>query len=239
MLWIDAATFAVSAAVVGLAIPGRRSHDRPSGGYFADLAEGVRFIRRDHLVLALALTGAGVNALGGALFAVVLPIYARDTFGSVTAFGLMAAGDGAGALGGALVYGAVGHRLPRRATLVGAFLVAGASVAALVATPDLAATVAVLAVSGIAIGPLNPLVSTLFQERIPTELRGRVFGTILAVANAAAPLGILAAGYLVEAAGLRAMLTGIAALLGLVALAVATTSTFREMDRPALGPLAK
>lgn len=234
VLWFDAATFVVSAAAVGLVVPPGRRLERSSGGYLADLSDGVRFMYRDRLVLVLTATGTGVNALAGALFAVILPVYADRRFGSATSFGLMAAGEGGGALAGALLYGVFGHRLSRWPTYVGCFGLAGGAIAVLVSMPGLAGTVALLALMGMAIGPLNPLVITLFQERIPPAMSGRVFGTILAASNAAAPLGIIVAGYLADAVGLRPMLAGVAALMGLVAVAVLMTPTFREMDRPAL-----
>lgn len=232
VLWIDAATFAASAVVVGLAIPSSQPSNRRSGGYLAGPMAGIRFIQRHRLVRTLVLIGAGVNALAGALFAVILPIYARDRFGNATAFGLMSAGEGAGALAGALLYGVVGHRLPRRPTYAGCFALAGGALVVLVDTPGLAVTVAVLAVMGLALAPLNPLVVTLLQERIPAESRGQVFGAILAVSNAAAPLGILVAGYVADVIGLGAMLATIAALLVLIAVAVLLLPTFREIEQP-------
>ena len=53
---------------------------------------------------------------------VVLPVFARDNWCNPTALGALVSAIGAGALVGAAVFGAIGHRMPRRLT----FLVAGA-----------------------------------------------------------------------------------------------------------------
>lgn len=57
VLWIDAATFAVSALMVALAIPGNlaASREEPSAGYVADFKAGLAFIRRDRLIFAILL----------------------------------------------------------------------------------------------------------------------------------------------------------------------------------------
>jgi MFS family permease len=230
VLWVDAATFAFSALVVGLAVPGRRARARTEERARTGLMVGIRFIQRHRLIRNLVLIGAGVNALAGALFAVVLPIVAETRFGNATAFGLMAAGEGGGALAGALLYGVVGHRLPRWPMYAGCFAVAGVAIALLAGSWGLAATMATLAVLGFAIAPLNPMVMTLFQERIPTESRGRVFGAILAVSNAAVPAGVLVAGYLADRAEPGRVLIGIAILMVGIVIAVLMTPTYREMD---------
>src|SRR5215212_4182709 len=82
VLWIDAATFVVSATLVAALVPsiglrsGTASKHRPAGGYLAELAEGMEFIRRDRLVFWMFGIGGVANFLVFPLFAVVLPFYA-------------------------------------------------------------------------------------------------------------------------------------------------------------------
>ena len=78
---------------------------------------------------------------------------------------------------------------------------------------------------GLAGGPFHPLVYTVMQERVPVELRGRVFGPIIGAALAVAPLGMLLAGVLNEGIGLDSLilLVGIALLTWGGALAIAST----------------
>jgi MFS family permease len=196
VLWVDAATFAVSAATIAMLVPSSAQEaDRPAeetrgvGRYLADLTEGLRFTRRDRLIFWIIATGVILNFLIVPLLSVVLPVYAERTYGSAVNLGLMLGGFGGGALVGSLLYGAIGHRLPRRVTAVSALVVLGLPIGALAAAPSLAVAVGALFVTGFGIGLPNPLVFTVVQERTPAEMLGRVMGALLALSMAAAPLG--------------------------------------------------
>jgi MFS family permease len=71
VLWVDAATFALSAALIGAAIPrGLSGGDSAEGqsSYLEDLREGFTYLRRDHLVLSVLLVFTGSNFLDAAFF---------------------------------------------------------------------------------------------------------------------------------------------------------------------------
>lgn len=232
VLLVDAATFVVSAALVAFAVPATAAPppSGPRGGYFAELLDGWRFVRGERLVLAIVLTIAITNCLDAPLFSVLLPVYANTVLGSAVSLGLIVAAFGGGSMVGAVVYGAVGHRLPRRATFVGSFFLVGLPFWAFASLPPLWVAIAAAAAIGIASGPLNPLIMTVLQERVPDGMRGRVFGIVTAVAYAVTPLGMLAAGYLVEWVGLRATLVGLAASYLVVTLGMLLTPALRRMD---------
>lgn len=232
VLWLDAASFAISATLVALAVPpaGRRAATAPGKSYWTELADGARFIRDDRLIRAIVLTVLITNFLDAPMLSVIMPVYARWHFGSAVDLGLLFAANAAGTLVGTIAFGAVGHRLPRRATFAGAFIGAGLPFWALAALPPLPVAAAALAVGGLSAGPLNPLLTTVAFERIPAGLRGRVFGTLVAGAHVAIPLGVLAAGYLLEWLGARATLVGLGACLLAVTSSILIVPAFREMD---------
>jgi MFS family permease len=233
VLWIDAATFAVSAALVGIVIPkgDRAAQDSASrGDYWAELAEGLRFVRGDDLIIRLLIFFAVLNFLGAPLFGVVLPVYANRILGSSVDLGLMLAGFGAGALAGSIAYGAVGHRLPRRATLIGGFLAGTLSLWVLVSTPDWLVAATVLAIAGYTSGVINPLLITFFHERVPETMRGRVFGLIIAVAWIANPAGMLVGGYLVERIGVAWTLLAMSMANTIVVIVMLLMPSIRQLD---------
>ena len=233
VLWLDAATFAVSAALVALAVPAALVAARPAPGRYRDeLLAGLRFLRGDRLLLALAVGLSVTNFLGGPTFAVILPVYVRETFGEATALGLILAAFGAGSLLGTLAYGAVGHRFPRRALWIGAYAVAALPLWTLPLTTSLPIILAVYAFDALIGGPLSPLGVTIRHERIPAHLRGRVFGLFSAIATAMSPLGMLAAGGAIEGFGLRPTMVALGAAYLLVALGMLLTPALREMDKP-------
>lgn len=242
VLWIDAATFGVSAVLIGLAVPRisvaatgpavEPAHGQKRGNYLADILVGVRYIRRDRLALTLVLTTMVTNFLDAPVFAVLLPVYARERFGHALDLGLIIAAIGAGALASSLLFGLIGHWLPRRATFVTSFILVGLPYAVLALQPSLEITLAAAAFSGLAAGPLNPILGTVAQERVPAELRGRVFGANTAVALMAMPVGVLLGGYLTDMFGVQPMFLGIAACYLAVTLSLLFNPVLRQMNAP-------
>lgn len=230
VLWIDAATFAASAAIISTAVPRPAAGGRTAGRYRDDLVAGLRFIRGDRVLFALLLSVAATNLLSNPLFAVLLPVFARDAFGSATDLGLMVAGLGGGSLVGAVVYGTIGHHVPRRTVWIGAHIVARLPFWALTLTESLPLMVGALTVTGIATGSLNPLLVTIRHERIPVNLRGRVFSIFPAVTQAMSAIGIALMGNLIEQLGLRFGALATATCLQVVGIALLFVPALHEMD---------
>jgi len=229
-LWIDAASFLVSAALVLLLVPRpRHEAQAPRGRFFAELSEGLRFIWSRRLVRAIVLMVLLSNLIE-APGSVVLAVFARDEYGSAADFGLLVGALGGAALAGALGYSLVGHRLPRRKTFLVCFAGVPIGYLALAAQPTLPVAIAALVLAGFAAGPINPLLFTVQTEIVPAELRGRVFGAIRAGAWAAIPLGILLGGLLVSAIGAPATFLVMGVLLATVVGYGFLNPAFREMD---------
>jgi MFS family permease len=231
-LWIDALTFAVSAGMIFVAIPARDrpAPEAPSEGYIADLKEGLAFIRQDSLIFALVLTVMITNLLDAA-FTVGLPFMAKEEYDSAVALGLLAAASGGGAVLGAIVYAAQGHRLSRRTVFIPAFTVVAVRSLLLAPLPSLPVAIVVQVIAGIGAGPLNPIMSAIEFERVPEHMRGRVFGAIQAGAWLAMPVGVLAGGYLFEGIGLRWAFIAIGICYVATTLSMLVTPALRDMNR--------
>ncbi|WP_245854968.1 MFS transporter [Micromonospora wenchangensis] len=237
VLAVDAATFAVSALVVALLVPRSLRPAAPAdpagGGYWRDFAVGVRFLTREPLLRAVVLLVLVTNFFDATKSSVLLPVVADRDLGGATAFGLLVGAMGGGALVGSLLFSAVGHRLPRRATFVTAFAVAGGPPFwALAAAPPLPWVLAVFALSGFAAGAINPLLGAVELERVPAHLRARVFGVIGAGCWAGIPLGALAAGVAVDGFGTTPVLLTVGCCYLLVVLTPLLGGPWRTMSRP-------
>ncbi|MFI5761881.1 MFS transporter [Streptomyces sp. NPDC051563] len=234
-LYADMAAMALCAlllaALVPVAPPARQAGGAPGGSYAGELRFGVAQLRRDRLLGAMVGVLMLTNALDGALNGVLYPAYGTQVLRSSALFGAMITSMGAGALLGAALYGWAGHRLPRRAVFVGAFVLVGAvRCAALAAEPRVPVLLAALALSGIGSGVVGPLMMSVAYERVPEEVRGRVFGLLVAAALAATPLGMLGAGLVLDVSGLVAALLGTGALYLAVTLAPLVFPVWRELD---------
>jgi len=232
VLWLDAATFVFSAALVRLAVPqlGAPRSDTESS-IVGQLTAGLRSLAHDRLLLVLAVQLTITNFLLGPLFAVILPVYARDTYGNAAALGLLLASLGLGSVGGAVAYGLVGHRFKRRQLWLAGYLAVSFDFAALVLGLPLPLVLGVFLVTGFVAGPLNPLLVTVRHERIPPEMRGRVFSTFSAVAQIAQPLGMAAGGTAIEVFGFVSTVATLGAAMLIFALALTRVRVLREMER--------
>jgi MFS family permease len=117
-----------------------------------------------------------------------------------------------------------GGRISKALTLVIALAVAGASLAAVGVTPpllrNLGAQGAVIplvlvlsAVFGGALGALLIPAFTILQERTDEESRGRIFGGIFAVINAAVAIPLLVAGIIADAVGVASVVAGLGVII--------------------------
>jgi MFS family permease len=87
-----------------------------------------------------------------------------------------------------------------------------------------------MCVEGLACGCLNPIVNATIYAVVPARLRSRALGAITSVTLLITPLGALAAGYAVSAAGLDATLLTAAGLYLVVTIVPATHSAWQRMN---------
>jgi MFS family permease len=240
VLILDAVSFLVSAALIGLLTPAHSYHDEATaegetppkrGRYLDELKEGLRFVWRDRLVRSIVLTVMITNFLDSPLISVVLPVYAHDVYGSSVDLGLLLGTFGGAALVGAVGYGIIGPRLPRRRTFGVAFVIVGMLMWLLALQPPFIVALLGFVVFGLAAGPINPIISTIILERVPRSMRGRVNGTITSGAFVAIPAGMLIAGFVSEQFGVITAIVAIAAAYLVVTLSIFVNPAMREMDR--------
>src|SRR5262249_12274930 len=132
VLWLDAASFALSALIFAVFVPSSVRHSQSGGRYLDEVMEGLRFLRRDRALWTLLVLAAILNFVGAPLFSVVLPVYVKEHYDSARDLGFLVAGFGAGAILSAVAYGVLGPRLPRWATTVTMLAVASAAFCTLV-----------------------------------------------------------------------------------------------------------
>jgi predicted MFS family arabinose efflux permease len=231
VLWLDAASFLVSVAIVALAVRPRATRDgrdRDEGS----LRGALGYLRRDEVVLMLLVYATLASLVISSFAPLLLPVYARTVLGNPLGLGLSVAAYGVGGLTGTFVYGSIGARLPRGAVFAGLFALAWIPFAFLaVVQPGLGGLLIASFATGVWPGVLAPLSQTVRLERIPVSLRDRVIGLTTAAFQVVGPMAILITGVLIEGLGLSRTLLIVAA--GEVALAVfiAVHPATRRMER--------
>lgn len=239
LLWIDAVSFGISALILTITIPARVAvsvQDQVTRSasslrrYAGEIAEGFRFIRRDGLVLWLTVAFSLGSLLAEPVYSVIMPVYAKEVYGSALDLGFMYSALGLGSIVGALIYAVYGHRLPRRATLLTGFTVRALCFWILVIMPPVGFVVLAIVINATAFEPTNPMVRTIYQERIPEHMRGRVFSTIMALGVATAPVGMIVYGIMISELGLRTSLYIFASVNLALPVILAVVPAFRMLN---------
>lgn len=234
-LWVDGFSFLVSALLVAFLVKGKHKQQaaEPTGGnYWREMKEGIHYLVGDRLLLMIALVIMVTNFLDAGFSGVVLPVYMNQTYGSALSLGLIIAMGGGGAVIGALLYGWLGVKLPRFFTFVSMFILVSLRFFVLLFNPPLWVLLASTFLLCVGAGPLNPIIYAVEYERIPPEMRGRVFGIVTAAAWVAMPLSELAAGFLVNSLGTLPVIIGCGVIYVAATVSMLLMPSMREMDRP-------
>lgn len=247
---IDAITFALAAIVVAVSVRGivpdaapltpdlaGADTRTPAPGalrrYGQDLADGVRFLGRDRLLLGIVAMVAVTNLLDQGLSAVLLPVWVRDELHSAAALGIIGGAMGLGSLAGNLSGAWIGPHVSRRALYSVGYLVGGAPrffILAIAST--LSPVLAVSFAAEIFSGSLNPVIGATSYERIPPHMQARVLGVIRASAWVGIPFGALLAGLVADATNVRLAIAISGAAYLLTTLAPFVFPSWRQMRRP-------
>jgi MFS family permease len=194
-------------AAGGPAPPGRRG-----------VREGLAYAAgRQQLWLPLVMMSVvGLLAFN---FAVVLPVFAKDTFhGTGGTYGLLTTMLSIGAILGSLAVGFVHH--PRRPYLLFAALGFGATSAATAAAPNVAVACVTLLVMGATAFCFVTLCSTTLQLHSSSAYRGRIMALWVFVYLGTTPIGSILTGWIISASGPRtALLVGSGACFAAAVLA--------------------
>jgi MFS family permease len=203
VLYLDAASFVFSFAVLALFVPRRApvAQTEDSHGVLA----GIRFLFRDRLLRVLGVTALIANGMG-TMLAAGLPVLAFDEFGgSSRVAGAFFAAFGIGAVTGSIVAVKLVSRFEPLRLGATAFVALTIPIFLLALELPVPGVMAALAMSSF-FGPLvNAPLITVITTRTPEALRAKVTTAVITTAMLAGPVGFLVAGPLLEASGPHAV----------------------------------
>ena len=237
VLWLDAASFLISAGIVAVAInihqPVHHEEKTTKGKYFDELFEGLRFIYNDKLVFSIVVMIMLTNFLDTIFGGVLQPVFVKQTYGVAFDLGLLIAANGAGAVLGALIYSSISQRVSRHKAFVVGFVLAGIRYLLYATNPALWFAVSFTLILSTGAGPLNPIIGAVEFERVPKNMRGRVGGAINAGAWLAMPFGMLIGGILTDLLGAQKMFLGLGIIYTITTVSMAFIPAMKEMNRRA------
>jgi MFS family permease len=237
---IDAASYAVSVAALMTIKGGQAGPGGESSNPLAEFREGLRFLFSERWLWTTELGASVGNFVAFSPLGALVPLLVKQVLhGDGIALGLILA---AGGLGGVLASVLLGNREPPRHRLLALWIgwgLSGVGVLGLGLVPNLwlAAGVAFVTYGLDAYGSV--LYDPLIQQGVPAELLGRVASVNYVLSFALSPLGLVAAGALAEAIGVRATLVIGGAITALTTfipfLPGVKDPTLSREDRPARG----
>jgi MFS family permease len=230
VLWFNAATFAISALAMLLFVPDLGANPPSGESLLADVKAGFAYVWNDKLIRTIILASLIINCVYNPMFGVMMPYYAKTELNSATALGFIAAAFGAGSLIGALSYGFIGERISRRLQLTISAALISLPIAGLIPVPSFGWTMAIVSLSALGAGLVNPMIFTMLMKRTPQHMLGRVMGVISAGAMIASPLGMIAVGPAIDRIGLGGTFTVITVVLFAVFLMIVFNRTLRTID---------
>ena len=227
--WIDSATYAASAALIfSIVVPPltRRETGGKQATVLADLKAGFRFLRGESALFANTLQATVAQLTIGVLLTVT-PIYAANlaagqAFNKETAYGLLEAAIGVGNLIGGFAIGLIGARFAKGKTVITGYALWGALVAGLALTGNLGIAIGLMFGTGLANMVFVIPSQTMFQERTPADMLGRVVGFRFALVFGGMTIAMALGGILAAAFGAAPVI----AFFGLVTVAAGLAGLF-------------
>ena len=215
--WLDSATYVISALLILTVTvpPVVHAAAEAGAGVIAEMRAGWRFLRTETALLTNTAQAVVAQFGTGILISVTLiyvdTVLRDDRLATPTAYALMEAGLGLGNLVGGFVIGLLGPRLAKGRLIILGYAAYGACIVGLGLTGNVAAALG-LAV-GVGISNMVFIIpsQTLFQQRTPGDMIGRVVGIRFSVVFASLSVAMALSGFLVDAFGVAAVLTAFGA----------------------------
>ena len=239
--WLDAVTYGASALLLSTIVV--RALDRSSrsgnatgdeaAGLVNELKAGWRFLRNEPVLLANTIQAIFAQLTVGVLFGLTA-VYAEEVFGRIgfdfeAVYAFIEGAQASGNLVGGFVVGLIAARIAKGRMVIVGYAAFGLLTTWMAFTQNIALVLAI----GFGIGVANMVFiipsQTLFQERTPQHLIGRVIGFRFALVGGAMTLSIGLGGVLAEVVGSVPVI----AVFGMVSMAAGLVGWFVPAVRDA------
>ncbi len=183
----------------------RHEKEEPGASMWADLRQGLRYVRGWPGLLAVMIMATVINFIANPAFS-LMPLLVQDHFqGGAVQLGWLESSWGVGLVLGGLLLSAWGGFRRRVYTSLAALMVEGVGIALVGLAPENGLG---LAVGGMFLaGGMNALVNgplfALLQAEVDPKIQGRVFTAMQSMSCAAWPLSLAVAGPIADAVGVR------------------------------------
>jgi DHA3 family macrolide efflux protein-like MFS transporter len=229
--WLDSASYLASAGLVAAVTIPRVAPPEVRASIREDLAAGWRFLRHETVLFATTVQASIAEYGLGALTALSPLLIAALPLGGLeppTAYGLFDMTLGAGLVGGGIVLGAVAAKVPKGPAIVAGFTAIGVALILFAVVGNLWIVLGLAGVVGLANVTFVIPSQTVFQQRTPGELMGRVVAMRLAMVNATLAAAMATSGLFAELFGLPVVFAACGVVTAAAGLAGLAFKAIRE-----------
>lgn len=203
---IDSATFAVAASLVALIRVDGRVHGKATPALMTAAREGLRFVRKAPLLLAL-IVGAAFTQLGfGVVNVTLAPFLLLILHTSPIWLGPATAALVISAVLTGLMTGRIARRVSSAGMVAAGLAISAAGILGLAGSPNVATLIVSLCVLGAAQTLLGTGAALILQNTVPDEIRGRVSAVARTTSQAGTIIGLSAVGLLAALVPIRGLL---------------------------------
>jgi MFS family permease len=227
LLLVDAATFAVSAALIVMLPAMARAREHGPVTLVAgarqlrsQARDGLAYLWRDKVLRIITLAFCAVVLFNGVDDVALVFLAKRTLHASNSAASLMYAGAGLGLLAGFVLLARAGPRLRMLVLILAGYAVSSLGNLLTGISFAVVAALGFQVIRGLGVAAMDVGHNTLIQRLVPADMLGRVFGNVYGAVGVAAGLSYLFGGLLLDATGARVTLV-VAGIGGLTAAAVA------------------
>lgn len=231
--WIPGVLFVIaSACILGMRVPDagrpeRADADQITG--WAGITRGAVSLWSDRALRTLTIA---IMVLAGVYLpteSVLLPVH-FESLDYPQGLGIVIAALAGGGVLGSFAYGWLSQRMTPYRIVQVALIGTAFGIVPMSLLPDLPLLTVAGFVLGLSWGPMQPLLNTLVQVRIPENEQGRVFSVQLTAFYVFPPLAMLATGAAIEEWGIGAVYVTIAALLLLTGAITMSLKAIRDLN---------
>jgi len=228
----------IVAALLLLRLPKLEAPARHTRNALADVADGLRYVRRSPELVTL-LSMAFIPVLLGMPFQQLLPVFQQDVLHvDESALGLMYTAAGIGALSGSLIVATFARSPRKRAMQLIAGVLFGALLVLFALSQVYAVSLVLLVLVGFASQGYMTLNSVLLMTATDREYYGRVM-SIYMVTFSLMPISMLPMGILVDSVGVQAAVGGAGLLMAVLLVCFVVWERGRTRATPRLAEVAR
>lgn len=232
--WVAGALFVIaSMCILGMRVAdaGRPNADEIDEGSvgWKGLTRGITSLWADRALRSLTIA---IMVLAGVYLpteSVLLPVH-FESMNQPEGLGIVIAALAGGGVLGALAYGWLSQRMTQYRIIQVALVGTAIGVIPMAFLPPLPVLVAAGFVLGLSWGPMQPLLNTLVQVRIPEDQQGRVFSVQLTAFYVFPPLAMLATGAASEEWGVAVVYPVIAFALLVTGALTLSLRSIKDVD---------